>query len=237
MEEQFYLAWPAVVLFTPRRFLLHDGYGGLTLSSPARLRDHGAKTAGADLRRDHRPPCPLSPWMPWAPAHLAFVRDACTAETVARLRKALPYLALASAGLYALAKISARKGYTGEATTELAGCVFTFAFVWIVDRASVGFRGPAKSLLEWRPLTYLGEISYGLYVYHLMLLEAGLVHARTAPGILTIIGPPGLQRFSVVLAVTVVVASLSWWFFFGAPLNDLEALPLHECQSGTRARG
>jgi peptidoglycan/LPS O-acetylase OafA/YrhL len=105
--------------------------------------------------------------------------------------------------------------------SELAGCVFTLAFVWLVDRGSVGFGGPLKKVLEWRPLTYLGEISYGLYVYHLMILEAGLALAKAVPALSALIGPPGFQRFAVNLVITVIVASVSWRYF-EKPLNDLK---------------
>jgi peptidoglycan/LPS O-acetylase OafA/YrhL len=217
VEEQFYLVWPAIVLFTPRRYLM-PVFLALIMSSP--LARATTVALGAPISR-YRPLPIYHMDALGLGALLALVREACTTATLARLRRCLPYVAFASVVFYAAAKVSARTGLTGEMFSELAGCVFTLSFVWLVDRGSSGFGGPLKKLLEWRPLTYLGEISYGLYVYHLMILEAGLAQARTVPALSTLIGPPGFQRFAVNLVITVIVASLSWRFF-EKPLNDLK---------------
>src|SRR5436190_2612561 len=38
--------------------------------------------------------------------------------------------------------------------------------VWLISGTVEGFSGIAGRMLDWRPLRYLGAISYGLYVYH-----------------------------------------------------------------------
>ena len=42
----------------------------------------------------------------------------------------------------------------------------TLVSVWLVDRAVGGFRGVGKAILEFKPLVYIGSISYGIYVFH-----------------------------------------------------------------------
>lgn len=61
--------------------------------------------------------------------------------------------------------------------------------------------GPLASLLGWRPLTDLGRISYGVYVYHWPLL-LWLTPART--------GLQGLSLNALRLAATLALASASY---------------------------
>jgi peptidoglycan/LPS O-acetylase OafA/YrhL len=61
--------------------------------------------------------------------------------------------------------------------------------------------------IKWRPVTYLGQISYGLYVYHLLTLDiakVGLLHFTGAC--------PFWQRGAIALPLTVGLAVLSYRF-------------------------
>ena len=44
--------------------------------------------------------------------------------------------------------------------------LWALMFVWVINRASLGFTGVAAKILEFKPLVYTGRISYGIYVYH-----------------------------------------------------------------------
>src|SRR5258707_6448323 len=44
--------------------------------------------------------------------------------------------------------------------------IWAMFFVWLIDGAGRGFTGPLGKVLELKPLLYLGQISYGLYVFH-----------------------------------------------------------------------
>ena len=66
--------------------------------------------------------------------------------------------------------------------------------------------------MTWTPLVYLGRVSYGLYVYHPFVPPV----FRWAG-----IGVTGAVGFLIGAALTVGVASLSW-FAFEHPLNSLK---------------
>ena len=67
--------------------------------------------------------------------------------------------------------------------------------------------------LAWRPVAYLGRISYGLYVYHLLAIDRNWV--MYIPEYYLIPEPYG------VLLATIAVASASW-YLFESPINRLK---------------
>ena len=96
--------------------------------------------------------------------------------------------------------------------------IWAMFFVWLIDGAGRGFGGITGRVLELRPLLYLGQISYGLYVFHPLVI--GLARWSFAR-----LGQPYPQRpaimFVFLVAGTIVIAACSW-HFFERPLNDLK---------------
>jgi peptidoglycan/LPS O-acetylase OafA/YrhL len=77
----------------------------------------------------------------------------------------------------------------------------------VVAGAAAGFGGPARRVLEARPILYLGRISYGLYVYH------PLIPGVFGPllGVLGLaLAPKGVAEFLVYSTLTIIVAGASW---------------------------
>jgi peptidoglycan/LPS O-acetylase OafA/YrhL len=91
-------------------------------------------------------------------------------------------------------------------------------FVWLVAGASRGFGGVGKLILEARPILYLGRISYGIYVYHLLVPDV-FGPALDALGVQ--LAPKGIVAFLVFSSLTVVLASASW-FLIENPINRLK---------------
>jgi peptidoglycan/LPS O-acetylase OafA/YrhL len=82
-------------------------------------------------------------------------------------RSRLATLALQIGGpCWLAAELISRTGYNHWLLFWLQQQSVLLVFVWIIERASVGFRGPARLVLENRLLVGLGTISYGLYVIH-----------------------------------------------------------------------
>lgn len=91
------------------------------------------------------------------------------------------------------------------ALTEIAQIGLTGLIVLAVaqNQSSIATR-----LLEWRPLAYLGKISYGFYLFHPFVPNIGK-HDRLAP----IFGAAGpLIGAILAFSISVVLAHLSWSF-------------------------
>jgi peptidoglycan/LPS O-acetylase OafA/YrhL len=114
--------------------------------------------------------------------------------------------------------VAARLDRLWGARTILEDTLAALVFVWLVARAAHGFGGLAGAVLSSRPLVYLGTISYGLYVVH--LLVPGALAATVARAGLALPGHPAL-RFACLVATTIGVATLSW-FCIERPLNALK---------------
>jgi len=108
---------------------------------------------------------------------------------------------------------------------------FSILSLIIIAKASIGFNGIAKRILENRILVYPGKISYGLYLYHvivpklyiwLVMLSAG--KKWRVPFTETLVFPfyknIYLQSFIYIL-VTIIISSVSW-FLIEKPINNLK---------------
>ncbi len=76
--------------------------------------------------------------------------------------------------------------------------------VWLIGRSVFGFTGLIGYILTARPLTYIGKISYGVYLFHLIV-----------PGMLMGIKYPSdpTLRFCMYFIVTIAICALSWRYF------------------------
>jgi peptidoglycan/LPS O-acetylase OafA/YrhL len=161
VEEQFYLVWPWVILWTPRRVLPAVVVSVVMLAPLVRL---VGELAGLD-------PAGIGV-LPFAcldtlglGALLALTTRSDWSGLVTRtglervgLLIGVPLLA---ANLAVLAL-----GQGMLLTRVTLGVALGLAGAWLVSRAARGFGGSAGRLLELRPLLYIGTISYGVYVYH-----------------------------------------------------------------------
>jgi peptidoglycan/LPS O-acetylase OafA/YrhL len=102
--------------------------------------------------------------------------------------------------------------------------------IGVLSRATVGYSGIARAVLEFKPLVYIGTISYGLYVYHAIaqsfvdvLIESHRVSR-----------PPAELRMVIEFGLSFLVAALSWRFF-ERPINRLKRYFPYERPLGKEA--
>lgn len=193
VEEQFYLVWPILVLFTPRRRLPLLMICTVLTGLAFRL------SAIADTLY----------WQDWqylAPIHCDELGlGACAAFFGPPGR----HIAIGAGIAFWAVHGTAAETFVGPINWALV-CA------WIVGRADRAWSyglGDSWRILEARPLVYLGTISYGVYVWH-WPIEWALPH-------LGVHVAPGAGLFALVLGLTMLVASISW-FALERPLNGLK---------------
>ena len=217
VEEQFYLVWPWIILFARRRWLPAIALG-LVAVGPV-FRAVVAQLTGNDV----------TPILPLGCID-SLALGAYLAMTVDPEYRAHPLVRpVGPAALWlGTALFAAHQAALGSSSLWLFRIVaFDLAIAlmgaWLVARAATGFTGPAGRLLELGPLRYLGTISYGIYVYHLMLPELLPRVARRLghADLLAALGDQTVPYLIFYAALTVAVAAISWHGFEG-PINRLK---------------
>ena len=218
VEEQFYLAWPWLIVFAPQRWIV-PGIVACIASAPAfrwLLAEGGYRESMLAVLT---PGCLDSLGMG---ALLAMARLK-PGPTLPGLKTSLPDLnrpmgLTVGPGFSPAIAICTLAGlcFTGLLVIEATGrslplplmaikqTLQAVVFAWIVMRATDGFDGQVGRLLSAKPAVYLGQISYGIYLAHGF---AGEILATF--GIATSALPEPL-RFVLLVGVTVGAASLSW---------------------------
>jgi peptidoglycan/LPS O-acetylase OafA/YrhL len=207
VEEQFYVLYPLALLLTPPRF---------------RFAMLGALLVGSKAFQAYAHSRLPMPWagflLPYCGEHLIW---GCLAGLVELRTKPGrwegPLALLAGVPLALLTRIRPEWIISSPGAevilANLSGFGLGSALVvfglwrtsnpWIV--------GP----LAWKPIAYLGKISYGLYVYHLLVIERDWLSYLPESYLFRFREPYGE------LALTIAVSAASWRFF-EAPINRLK---------------
>jgi len=202
VEEQFYLVWPFIMLFVPRAYLTRVIVGTVALAVlfralvltvlPIPMEAGGIFTfatldslgGGALLALFHYNEN-LRPHLP------RFMKLCLVAGSAI----------LAACTFFYVYRIGFRVLYT------LLCLGVSLVFMVLIEKASRGFSGKAKLLLEHPVVLYTGKISYGLYVYHnfMLAIVLYLLSKTTAATDYRLIAP-------LSFIATFATAMLSWHF-------------------------
>jgi peptidoglycan/LPS O-acetylase OafA/YrhL len=219
VEEQFYLLWPLVILTLPKRFVIVFisvvAVLGTACRIEALLTDSWLKIL--------TPQC--MNFLAVGSLLAAVESSFCGSPTArGRMLRAsailIALLAVASGTMIAI--LGPRRALVSFGIRAIDQPMMSLVFACLFAWAARGTSGLIGGLLRNPVLVYLGRISYGLYVYHLFVTGALL---RIQPWMSRHIGahPAWFLTTSFIsrLAVSIAVASASWWIF-EKPLNDLK---------------
>lgn len=212
IEEQFYLVWPLIVLLSPRRSLERIFVAVIVLSLAYRF--YWPFTFTPSVARDVLPPASVDALA--AGALLAAYRTR-TATWPAWVRMSWFPLAVASLTLLWLRPIPVApfQDWLRWIGMEVLPLV---PLVVLVGCCSSKLLGPVGRLLETKPLVAMGTISYGIYLFHPVVLA---LVVKAQPWIPVDVSEQGLGRFVVAGVGTLIFASFSWRLF-EKPVNALK---------------
>ncbi len=214
VEEQFYITWPAVLLLVPRRRLPMVLTVIVVAGPMLRLVGLAFGLSPHQIRM-------------MMPAHfdtlglgglLALLQSGSEGPESGRARM------LAAAGFWvglglSVVAVVAERLQLRALNVLISESAMGLLCTWIVFRAARGFGGFAGTILDSKALQYVGKISYGIYVYHFNV--PGLIRDKLAVRFGVALPSSPWQRFSILVAFTLAVASLSW-HWFERPLNRLK---------------
>jgi peptidoglycan/LPS O-acetylase OafA/YrhL len=198
LEEQFYLVWPFVILFIPRRILLFVIAASIAFSIAAKCY---WLNQGASFWTFYMNPLAVVDVLGFG-ALLAFFY--CFHQHRLRLwlyNKPFTIIVIFQLLLIFGFKFSTHYAFIYDVLDRASLGLFA---AWLIGRAVYGFTGIIGYILNARPLKYIGKISYGVYLLHILVpgMLLGLKYPEN----------PAL-RFCLFLAVTIAICSLSWYGF------------------------
>jgi len=223
VQEQFYILWPLVVLALPKRsfvlamvIFIFFGLG---------FRIYCISTNTSTIIR----------WVTLLGCFDSFATGALVAylgqSFFLEKIKSLPHVVLSAMTLIAFscfflgrALMTLPEGNIWLGFTETVDAIF---LAWLLIVSLSGIKNRYSRMLSWKPLVYLGRISYGIYVYHVfviilispLLLSFGLSENHYA-----------LIRLAILVSLTLIMASLSWHFMEKPFLAWKSSLSLHRKQ-------
>lgn len=222
VEEQFYLFWPLLILFVPRRMLLPMCVGFVVLGPLSRVLFSLAQPEGvvgvSTIEN-------LDTLCAGACLGLLGIDNPSAKRLVqAGLYIGLP-LFLVTAGHMIITDQPHGRHETAEEPIAFwvnhgQQLAVTFLSIYAVWRCAKGVPGVIGRVLLWGPLVYLGTISYGLYVIHnfvpFMWRDLG-----GQAGVPDALMWDQKWRLPFILVITIGLSALSW-HAFEKPINALK---------------
>ena len=216
VEEQFYLLWPLVVLLAPRRALSWATGAMIGIALATRV----VLTVATDLWADGigiLTPSVLDSLGLGALLALLWRLNtepsADNADNMSRLDRRIDRLAVLGVTLWIVEVINGRWGPSRSAVGAFTVIWWSIIFMWIVHRTARGRTGVFGRVLTFRPIAFIGTISYGIYLFHLFVVPvAQIVESRVGID-LPVPVSRGPAQFVAVATASIAVAAVSWTWF------------------------
>ncbi len=196
VEEQFYLIWPLIVLRCKNDRLRRIAFSVVILAPLLRA-------AATSLFSNHFPIYSLTPFRADTLAFGAFVAvaESESGGWIRSMRRRAAWGSVGS-GVFLLAlslfpsfRTGANSVFFNAGGYSLSVLMFGGALIYVLGTRE----GVVHSLLTWRPLRYLGRISYTFYLYHVAVLVIVSHYLNSS-----------ILRAVAGLVLTSTIAALSW---------------------------
>jgi peptidoglycan/LPS O-acetylase OafA/YrhL len=209
--EQFCLIWAPLVILLPRRALIVTLWALVAVGVLYRM------LSGADPETPHTLP------FEWADAMAA------GALIAVHYREGLPPPWIASGWVLAAALVLLVLPFAFTTySSQLYQLQLTVACVAMLMGALRGYSGWLGSLLSSRAIGYVGKLSYGVFMYHLLAWLV-LSHLGLALEV-------GWSTFAIVLSVSLVLAAVSY-HLYELPIARLKRFVPVEPVAGSLQKG
>jgi peptidoglycan/LPS O-acetylase OafA/YrhL len=218
VEEQFYLIWPWLVLFAPKKSLVPAMLIAVLIAPVYRYFAYFAypfDIGAMDFKASTLTPGSLDSLGIGSMLALLWHSN-LRKET---LQKYLTILILPTGIVfYVFTLVLYHYRIKPVVFFTFGDLAAALIFAWLVSAASLGFKGLTGKFLEFRPLIYLGKITYGIYVYHYLV---PLILIPIFNGLGVSYRVPSLTNFILSGFLSIIIASVSW-HFFELPINNLK---------------
>jgi peptidoglycan/LPS O-acetylase OafA/YrhL len=198
VEEQFYLVWPFVILLTPRRFI--PAIIGLIIIMSLSFKTYWLQRSNSFWVLYMNPIAVLD--VLGLGALLSYYYHFQSDKLKALLNNKIFTLVVL---LQLIVVLYLRYN---EHCTSIYQVINRFSFglfsVWLIGRAVFGFKGIIGYILTMPSLKYIGKISYGVYLLHILI-----------PGMLMGLKYPTdhFSRFCMYFILTIAICSISWYSY------------------------
>lgn len=228
VQEQFYLFWPLLILFLPRRWMLPAIVSVALAGIAFRI---GCVAFSVPM---------VARWVLPFGSLDSLGAGAALGWCGGRIKASRYgwYYAAVSVSMLSIAAVLRNSDPT-QLKSVLVEPLEAGALVFLVARTATGFHGSIGRFLTNPGLVFAGRISYGLYIYH--ILVAMLFQRWLPPQFRILITMPSLRL--IVFGVATLLAATVSWRLLEQPINKLRGekarnapLPVAAEESGTYTR-